>query len=191
MLYSIFKDFAGPIATVIAASAAAYFARQQWKTAEEKVRLDLFDRRFATYQELRAEASIARMGHESAVVAFKTAASRAQFLFGPEVTSFLEATHGDLAADVVQWKSPRSDSPVHHKAGEDRLVARANRLDAFDSRLDTLVAPYMKHHQKLPWSFLARLGGRVRRAVKRASQWLGRLSQKVRSTSKLFHSTRA
>jgi hypothetical protein len=140
----------------------AYFARRQWQTAREqaqtareqaqtareKVLLDLFDKRFAIYEELRACASCAREGDQIAVVSFKTAASRAQFLFGAEVTTFLEATRKDLAADVVQWKAPRPDAPQQLEAATDSLVARANQLDAFYSRLDALVAPYIRHHQK-------------------------------------------
>ena len=65
MLYSILKDFAGPVATVIAALSAVgvtgYFVFRQWQiakqqpqTAREKLLLDLFDKRFALYEELRA-----------------------------------------------------------------------------------------------------------------------------------------
>jgi len=150
VFYLIFRDFAGPVATVIAASAAAYFARQQWKTAQEKVRLDLFDRRFTIYRELRAGVSRARGGDQGAVLGFHSATSQAQFLFGPEVTSFLEGTARDLAADLVQWQSPRPASAEQQEAASNKLVARANRLDAFFNELDMLVGPYMKHHQKNP-----------------------------------------
>jgi hypothetical protein len=61
--YQIFKDFAGPIATIIAALAAlsvtAYFAwhqkkiaKEQADIAEEKLRLDLYDRRFEIFSSI-------------------------------------------------------------------------------------------------------------------------------------------
>jgi hypothetical protein len=148
-----------PIVTAICSAAAAVFsalaavfaasiAWLQWKTAQEKVLLDLFDRRFAVYEELRAAGPRARHGDQNGVSDFRAAASRAKLLFGAEVTAFLEATATDLAGDLVQWKSPRPASPEQHEAASDKLVARANRLDVFFRELDELVAPYMNHHQR-------------------------------------------
>lgn len=52
-MYQIFKDFAGPIATITAAfvavSVTAYFASLQWKTAENRLRFDLFEKRLKVY----------------------------------------------------------------------------------------------------------------------------------------------
>ena len=58
---SFAKDFAGPLATVVAAGAAvwvtAHFssqqaetARRQAKTAKDQLRLNLFDKRYAVYK---------------------------------------------------------------------------------------------------------------------------------------------
>lgn len=50
-LYDFFKDFAGPVATVIAsitvAAVAIYFQRRQTHLAEHRLRLDLFEKRYA------------------------------------------------------------------------------------------------------------------------------------------------
>ncbi|MGA7657441.1 MAG: hypothetical protein WCA96_11750, partial [Methylocella sp.] len=59
-MYQLFKDFAGPIATIIASLAAAFVAWQlgrtqadisksQLRTSREKLRLDLFEKRYAVY----------------------------------------------------------------------------------------------------------------------------------------------
>ncbi len=161
MLYSIFKDFAGPVATIIAAISAvgvtAYFgwrqsqtAEKQLQTAEEKVRLDLFDRRYAVYEELRAiVVQYGRGGvNQTEYLKFKAASSRARFLFGPEVTSFLEATAEDLLQEVIHWAAPRPVSEDKREAADAVLVARANRLNSFSKDFDVRVSPYMKHHQK-------------------------------------------
>jgi len=57
--YAALKDFAGPVATVIAAAAAAYFAWQQSRTgkrqaetAVDQLRYNLFEKRFAMYREI-------------------------------------------------------------------------------------------------------------------------------------------
>ena len=54
MLYQLLKDFAGPVATVIAAATAAVFIRRQAKTADrqartalDQLRYNLFERRYA------------------------------------------------------------------------------------------------------------------------------------------------
>jgi hypothetical protein len=59
-VYWFFKDFAGPIATVIAAGVAAYFVRQQWRTAEkqadtalDQLRYSLFEKRYAIYNDVK------------------------------------------------------------------------------------------------------------------------------------------
>jgi hypothetical protein len=54
--YNFFKDFAGPIATAMAAIAAvsvtAYFAWHQKRLAAEKLRLDLFERRWGIFSSI-------------------------------------------------------------------------------------------------------------------------------------------
>jgi hypothetical protein len=66
------KDFAGPLATVLAAGAAALvayrlgqnqisvartqaeIAQQNWQTSNEKIVLELFERRLTIYEEVRS-----------------------------------------------------------------------------------------------------------------------------------------
>lgn len=59
-IYSLFKDFASPIAVIFASCVAAFFAYRQWKTAEsqaktslDKLRFDLFDKRYAIYDHVK------------------------------------------------------------------------------------------------------------------------------------------
>jgi hypothetical protein len=157
--YSIFKDFAGPvaaiIATIIAASVAGYFAWKQWRTAEKqsqiaegKVLLDLFDKRHAVREELRAIVGRYRGGRLTQLdcVKFKEVSSNAAFLFDTDVTSFLDRTHLDLCQEFVQWAAPRPISEDKRAV----LVARANRLGSFYKDFDELVPRYMTHHQKGP-----------------------------------------
>src|SRR5215468_8689136 len=60
MIYSFFKDFAAPIATVIAAITAAYFVWRPWQTAQnqaatalDQLRYNLFEKRYAIYEDAR------------------------------------------------------------------------------------------------------------------------------------------
>jgi hypothetical protein len=124
----------------------------QWITARQKVVLDLFDKRFALYEELREV--IGRhvtQGINSVedIEKFTRAASRAQFLFGPEVTSFLEERRLDLSRAVFAFTHPPGPIPEEQRqAAEDKYVARLDRLSNFFQDFDVLVAPYMKHTQK-------------------------------------------
>ncbi len=59
-MYCVFKDFAGPIATIIASLTAAFFVYRQWQTAEkqaetalDQLRYNLFSKRFAIYEDIK------------------------------------------------------------------------------------------------------------------------------------------
>ena len=150
MIYCVLKDFAGPVATIIAAGAAVtvtgYFARRQWQTAHEKLLLDLFDKRFALYEELISV--LWRYATDSihvleAQIDFARTTSRAQFLFGPEVQAFLKGKGNDLlqeSAAVIREGRSRPD--------EEEQLARGRHVSDFIGELDKLVALYMNHHQK-------------------------------------------
>ena len=180
VLDSILKDFAGPVATIIAAldsilktftwevgtviavlavGVPGYFAwrqsrtaEKQSRTAEEKLRLDLFDKRHVVREELRA--IVGRYGRgrltQLDCVKFKEVSSNAAFLFDTDVTSFLDRTHQDLCQEFVQWAAPRPISEDKREAVDAVLVARANRLCSFYQDFDERVSHYMTHHQKGP-----------------------------------------
>jgi hypothetical protein len=129
--------------TAFIAAVVAVIAILQWNTAREKVLLDLFDKRFAVYDELRL--IVSRGGiDQTAIFEFKTAASRAQFLFGPEVQTFLKEREADLSREMVERTVQPRPSPEDQRV----QVARADRLSDFFKDFDQLVAPYMNHHQK-------------------------------------------
>jgi hypothetical protein len=150
--YTTVKDFAGPVATVVAALSAVgvtgYFTWRQWRTAKDKLLLDLFDKRFALYEELRA--AVVRRGiDQNSVLDFKRAISRAQFLFGPEVQTFLEKTAKDLSrAMVEQIREPSAVAEDQREAYQADLIALLDRLSNFFNAFDKLIAPYMSHHQR-------------------------------------------
>jgi hypothetical protein len=138
--------------TLIVGIAVAMIALLQWITARQKVVLDLFDKRFAVYEELREVISIhmvqARIDLND-LGKYTRAASRAQFLFGPEVVTYLEERRKDLIRAMNDHRQDRPPVPEERqKAVEDEMVARFTRLTDFFKDFDVLVAPYMKHTQK-------------------------------------------
>jgi len=113
--------------------------------------LDLFDKRFALYEELREV--IGRYGGHGPnlkdIGKFAQATSRTRFLFGPEVTSYLNDRVQDLNREfVARNKHPVSIPEKGLQVAVEEYTARLNRLTDFFKEFDVLVAPYMKHTQK-------------------------------------------
>jgi hypothetical protein len=102
-LYQIFKDFAGPVATTIAAVAAVsvttYFAWHQKKVAKEqadiareKLRHDLYERRYRVFDAARKllyEIAVHRIASEDDLRAFVMGTDDAVFLFDDDLSGQL------------------------------------------------------------------------------------------------------
>src|SRR5437868_6761985 len=102
--YEFFKDFAGPLAAVIAAVVAALItfrfsskqteiAQFQADIASDKLKFDLFERRMNTYDAIREViGEIVRHGvvTNQSTAAFVRAIDKVEFLFGPEIKSYLD-----------------------------------------------------------------------------------------------------
>lgn len=145
------------VASAIAAFAAiiAYF---QWRTAHQRVVLDLFDRRLEVYNQLRsAVASIVTSGKVSPEVeqGIGRAIESARFYFGDEVVTYLDALYKSVV-DVGCYSSE-----IEGTQGPDRAKLIANRRAAFE-RVESfykdapaLFKPYMRLDQKMPslWRF--------------------------------------
>jgi hypothetical protein len=134
------------LVTAFIAAIVAVIAFLQWQTAREKVLLDLFDKRFAVYADL-CEVVRGQIDQTS-YFGFKGAASRARFLFGPEVQTFLDRTSQDLLETVEQNLKTEPIPEDQRVALQAAQVARADRLSDFSRDFDEKVALYMNHHQK-------------------------------------------
>jgi hypothetical protein len=134
----------------------AYF---QMRTANQKAALDVFDKRFATYQ--RARAAIAEvMAHGSVnlniFVEFARAVDEAQFLFGHEVTSYLLAVNKLLAEHGEAEAMMKSDDAQTSQNAVKKKHAAFQKITEFYARSTPLVMPYMRQHQKAPRPWTAR-----------------------------------
>jgi len=165
------KDFAGPVATVLAACAAAFvayrlgqnqiavaktqaeIADRAWQTSNEKVVLDLFERRLAIVDGIRAVvANVMATGRPSAddYFDFCRAVDRVPYFFGPEVAIYLETIR--LLINEIQL-----DRSI---IADDRSPDRTDRIKGHAERMKTLVAyydvskglfgPYIQAHQRVP-----------------------------------------
>jgi hypothetical protein len=78
--------------TVLVASFAAYVAYQQYRVGREKLKLDLFEKRFSVFSATRH--ILSRISSEGSmppevVFKFRTAVSEASFLFDSDISNYL------------------------------------------------------------------------------------------------------
>jgi hypothetical protein len=79
------------IATLFLSIAVVAIAWQQWRVADNKLRLDLFDRRYKVYDATRKflDTTIGEGYTDSRLVEFNVGTSDAEFLFGAEVVEYI------------------------------------------------------------------------------------------------------
>jgi L-rhamnose isomerase len=127
-MYQFLKDFAGPFATVIAAVAAVcvtvYFGRHQKMIAEEqahiaseKLRHDLYDRRYRVFDAARrllAQIVSQKNASDDALRAFVIDTDDAVFLFDDDMAAQLKEIH--KRAQRLQFFQHQIEStPVGHE----------------------------------------------------------------------------
>jgi len=145
------------IATIVAVVGAliAYF---QWRTAQQKVALEIYGARYEIYDDLRAAVSqflVTAVYENDTDRKFLNAQSRARFRFGEEVDQYLTKVRHDLIAGNLFARYGGGNNPNL----EDQL-ARLDRLNAFYAEIDKMFVPYMRLDQRMPlwwWSNVSAL----------------------------------
>jgi hypothetical protein len=142
---------------VIVSGATFSVALLQWKLAEQKLRLDLYNRRYEIYMAIYAfyTALIGWKGSDEDKAArdrFFKAKNEAQFLFSPE--SGVEALYDELhkkSLKVTSFKENpemyRSDSKLMMTSFEESNRILLKDFDEGLTRLKKAVAPYMSFHK--------------------------------------------
>jgi hypothetical protein len=84
------------IVTAFIGMIALYIAHQQWKISQDKLRVDLYDRRFKVYEETKSILSVfVRKGMDYRIVDLNlqckcwTVLEKAEFLFEPDIPEYL------------------------------------------------------------------------------------------------------
>lgn len=144
----------------------AYF---QWRTAHQKVALEVLEKRFTIYNELRDVVSIfvrtAQFPRE-AQIRFVEAQSKARFYFGFEVDEYLENLFRDL--DRGDFFNRYGD---RFREGEDQHLARMSRITAFYKEVDRMFVPYMRLDQKMPLWWLSSTLNLARSRLSKLKFW--------------------
>jgi hypothetical protein len=167
---STIKDLAGPIATVLAASAAAFvayrlgqskisvartqaeIAERNWQTSNEKIVLELFERRLAIYEGIRVvigEVTRGGKAPDELVFQYLTAIDRAPYYFGDEVQGYLETIRLHLI-DLELSNSMLANPTVPDRAiWAERRTEHFLGVTGFYKEAPTIFRPYIQAHQKI------------------------------------------
>jgi hypothetical protein len=141
------------LSTPAIAVLAAVIGLMQWRTAHQRSALDLFEKRFETYQSAKAIiADVVRHGTApfGTAIDFLRIADKAQFLFGAEVTSYLNSVYDLLVAHGEAEDMMKSNDPATRQKGIEKKYAAFAEIAEFYNRSLPLVVPYMRMHQRPP-----------------------------------------
>ncbi|RVL63359.1 hypothetical protein [Sinorhizobium meliloti] len=131
--------------TPTVAAVAIVIAFMQWRTAHQKVVLDLFERRLAVVESARnaAKALIFEKDVEKAAELATDVAIRSRFLFGRDIVKVLAEFRGDVyrATEIGGLRESTSDV---ERLSIAKAAARAVLRD-----LSTMAEPYMRMDQRL------------------------------------------
>jgi uncharacterized ubiquitin-like protein YukD len=114
-------DISKSLLTPLIAIVATYIAWQQWKTNKQKLNLERYDRRLRVYEEVRKILSIiardAKVSTED-LLKFRTAVSEADFLFGQEITTYIDEIY-KRGLNLWLWKQEYRDYTQEKPDGYD------------------------------------------------------------------------
>lgn len=142
------------LATPVIGIGVGVIAFMQWRTAHQKVVLDLFDRRLAVYNEVVNSVIEYFTEKETPALYLKTVdnlyqvRSKANFLFGVDVATVIDAIRSDVLAHAElseKRESKRSPLlPSAQKAMNDDFVEVLTRLTLTSERMTKACLPYLR-----------------------------------------------
>jgi hypothetical protein len=162
--YSAFKDFAGPVATVIAALAAAYFAWQQSRTARrqadtaiDQLRFNLFQKRYEMYQRLR-QTMWRVLDHDTPVTMVQDDYkfySEAAFFFSPDIERWSRDVIIECQRVIQARKDGRTIDDQDYLAIREKLVKHIFYMSAlFQPELGFQQLALRRHPSRLANRFI-------------------------------------
>lgn len=100
---------------------ATYIAWQQWKTNQNKLKLDRYERRLQVYKEVVRFISIGIRDanyDNNELMTFRSKVSEADFLFGEEVPKYIDELHR-RAVNLHRWNQEYRDYSQQKPEGYD------------------------------------------------------------------------
>lgn len=136
----------------VIAAFGGLIAYRQWKTARDKLKLDIFDRRMAVYQAATSELTRALGGWEDMgkadSIPDKLKLQEAKWLMSKEVAAYLEkpfqTSLEELAEFSVVLEGHDPSSATYDWDGHDaRLAERTKMYERILAKLDELFSPFL------------------------------------------------
>jgi hypothetical protein len=138
--------------TAIFVALVAFF---QWRTAQQKAVLDLFEKRHAIYEIVReAVSTMGRDSHDfdqSREIKFMQVMERAYFFFGDDVVTYLKELWSDITYVIsadMELKGPIDQAT--RGAISAKRAATLTRITQFHATGQPLFAKYMRFSQMVP-----------------------------------------
>lgn len=141
------------LATPAIALLGVCIAFAQWRSAQRKTVMDLFEKRWKIWDDLRsAIGPIIRHGsvRDEDWRAFLRARDGDRFLFGPEVSTYLDRIWKELINHQLAETNLKSEGLDRTKAAGEKYASFVE-ISGFYDDFERLVRPYMKMHQRTPW----------------------------------------
>jgi hypothetical protein len=134
----------GGLLTPVVASLALYIAWQQHRTARDKVKLDLFDRRYRVYRGLMdLFAAVAADGtvSDEGLGKFYRKTDQKRFIFDADIRDYLDEVRQKVvklrqAHRVLAGASTSGGPPVHHDFVMGASASQAELLSWFEDEID-------------------------------------------------------
>jgi hypothetical protein len=133
----------------------AYF---QWRTAHQRVVLDLFDRRVQTFELAEQSCSNIVSSAKPSIEDLRNlhrAKGKARFLFGDDVNLYLKGRIADCALLMSMTDEVINARPeAQRNALIDKKTAALMSIASFQDDAPPIFAPYMRLTQKMPSTWL-------------------------------------
>ena len=116
-LIEISKALLTPLIAIV----ATYIAWQQWKTNQQKLNLERYDRRLHVYEEVIKILSIILRDVNASMedlLKFRTSVSEADFLFGPEIPAYIDEIY-KRGLNLWRWNQEYRDYTQEKPDGDD------------------------------------------------------------------------
>jgi hypothetical protein len=127
--------------TPVIGAVATYIAWQQWRTNQNKLKLDRYERRLQVYKEVVRFISVGISDatyDNSELMTFRSKVSEADFLFGEEVPKYIDELHY-RAVQLHTWTKQYRDDSQPKPEGYDhtKVVERMHQeLEWVSSQLE-------------------------------------------------------
>ena len=136
---------------IAVAKLQAGIAKRAWQTSNEKIVLDLFEKRLAIYEEIRATITpINSSGNttDENFCKYCQSIDRARYFFGLDVLNYLERIRISLINHQLACSTVSNDLTPDRPDWVKRKMESFKQIIEFYTDAPPLFAPYMQAHQK-------------------------------------------